>query len=103
MNSIILNDLDKRVDIKENQILSIDGTNEYLYFSYPVGYGTVSSIYDANNYLIYSHGLTPSTWTYSVINNISSPNGYWGGVSYMVYRTITKVSVPNQYYKFNFN
>jgi len=103
-NNIILNDLDKQVDIKQNQELSLYGNNEYLYFSYPVSYGTISTIYDANNFLIYDAGATVSTWTYSTINGVNSPNGYWNGISYLVYRTINKSTIPYpEVYKFNFN
>lgn len=103
-NGIILNDLDKQVDIKQNQELSLYGVNEYLYFSYPASYGTVSTIYDVNNFLIYDAGATVSTWTYSTINGVNSPNGYWSGISYLVYRTINKSTIPYpEIYKFNFS
>jgi hypothetical protein len=102
-NNIILTDLDKQVDIKQDQNLSIYGTNKYLYFSYPASYGTVSTIYDSNDYLIYDAGDPSPSWTYSQINGVNSPSGYWNGITYMVYRTINLSSVPYpQYYKFNF-
>ena len=103
LNTIILNDLDKRVDIKTNQSLSIYGLNEYLYISYPANYGTLSTIYDANNYLIYDYSDPIPSWTYSSISGVNSPSGYWSGVTYITYRTINKVTVAYpQYYQFNF-
>lgn len=103
-NNIVSNDLYKNVDIKQNQNLSLYGLNEYLYFSYPASYGTISTIYDSSNFLIYEAGSTTSIWTYSTITNINSPIGYWSGIPYLVYRTINKSTIPStEEYKFNFN
>jgi hypothetical protein len=73
----ILNNLIKRVDIKTNQVLSLNG-NGYLYFCYPSLYGTVSSILDGNDYVEYTHGSS-GVWTYST-DTLSSQDGFgWTG------------------------
>jgi hypothetical protein len=91
----------KRVDIKTNQTLALSGTNEYLYFIYPLIYGTLSTILDGNNFVEYTHGNF-GTWTYST-NTLNSPNSYWSSAQYYVYRKNLPTTIPpSQNYKFNF-
>jgi hypothetical protein len=97
----ILNNLVKRVDIKTNQVLSLNG-NGYLYFCYPSLYGTVSSILDGNDYVEYTHGSS-GVWTYST-DTLSSQDGFgWTGRQYYIYRKNLETTIPTtQNYKFNF-
>ena len=97
----ILSSLTKRIDINTNQVLAVSGTNEHLYFIYPLIYGTLSTILDGNDFVEYTHGNF-GTWTYST-NVLDSPDSYWSGAQYYVYRKNLPTTVPpSQNYKFNF-
>jgi hypothetical protein len=97
----ILSSLTKRIDINTNQVLAVSGTNEHLYFIYPQIYGTLSTILDGNDFVEYTHGNF-GTWTYST-NVLDSPDSYWSGAQYYVYRKNLPTTIPpSQNYKFNF-
>jgi hypothetical protein len=97
----ILSSLTKRIDINTNQVLAVSGTNEHLYFIYPLIYGTLSTILDGNDFVEYTHGNF-GTWTYST-NVLDSPDSYWSGAQYYVYRKNLPTTIPpSQNYKFNF-
>jgi hypothetical protein len=97
--SNVLNSLTKRVDTKIGLTLSLNGTG-YLYFSYPERYGTLSTIFDGNNYQEYTHG-DYNTWTWSVYT-INSPSSYWSSKDYYVYKKNLTSTINSQNYKFNF-
>lgn len=98
-----LSSLSKEVDIATNQTLPLAGTG-YLYFMYPSTYGALYRIYDGNDFLLYQSGSS-STWTYSTVSGIQSPDGKWTSASYRVYKTISTVTIPipSEDYKFNFS
>jgi hypothetical protein len=94
--------IQKRIDIKTDQTLSLAGTG-YIHFMYPNGYGTLSTILDGNNFVEYTHNSV-SNWTYSVVA-ITHPTStsYFSTKSYYVYRkTVSTTIPPSQNYKFNF-
>jgi hypothetical protein len=97
--SDVLNSQTKRVDTKTNLEVGLNGT-DYLYFSYPQVYGTLSSIVDGNSFSEYTHGDF-NTWTYSIWN-INSPTSLWSAKDYYVYKKNLISTINNQNYKFNF-
>ncbi len=98
-----LSALSKNIDVDTNQTLSLSGTG-YLYFMYPSSYGALYRIYDGNNFLLFQSGSS-SSWTYSTVSGIQSPDGKWTSATYRVYKTTTSVTVPipSEDYKFNFS
>jgi spore coat protein U-like protein len=71
---------------------------------YPATYGTLSTIYDSNGYLIYQDGTQSNLWTHSVATVSSKESGWWNSTNYRVYRTLDErtIPVPSEY-KFNFS
>ncbi len=98
----VVGELDKIVDIFDDQIVPLRGTG-YLYYCYPSNYGELSYIYDQNGYILYQGGSASTSWTYSNWS-VSSPSAKWGGVQYRIYRTILEVDIPapQKNYQFNF-
>lgn len=84
----IAGSITKKVDVKSDQSVFVNGDNEYLYFMYPSGYGLLDEIEDTP---LLTYDL--SSFTYSVLI-VNSPEGKWNSVNYLVYRTINKVTIP---------
>jgi hypothetical protein len=85
----------KLVTGQSNQILSINGSNQYIHFAYPAVYGDLTQIFDGNNF-----DVTTAFTKYTRTQN--GATGYWTGVSYNIYiSNITTVS-PSQNYTFNY-
>lgn len=95
--------MSKKIDIKRNQEVTLFGS-KYLHFMYPDTYGTLSTIFDSNGYLIYQEGTQSNLWTHSVVSIASKESGWWGSRNYRVYRTLDErtIPVPSEY-KFNFS
>jgi hypothetical protein len=89
---IALIDLDKIIDLKDDQSVFVAGDNDYLYFMYPSEYGLLTEVEDTD---LISYDL--SSFTYSLppdIPSLNSIDGKWSAASYIVYRTIDKVTIP---------
>lgn len=102
IQTIVNNDLTKMVNDYASQSVSLAGTG-YIHYCFDNSYGDLSEIYDGNGFLLWQYGTSSTSWTYSV-SSIDSPDTFWSGASYSIYRTTDEVTIPlpSQNYKFNF-
>ncbi len=91
--------LTKDVDGEGDKSYTYAGINQYMYFAYPISYGTVSEIYDQNLYQVYND-LGGGSFTYSISTVASTGLGSNWSTSYYVYKT--SLSTSNYGYQFQF-
>jgi hypothetical protein len=89
-------DLTKQVASTGSRNISLNGTNEYIYFSYPASNGFLSSIIDGNGFDV------TSSFTLYTVNVTSSGQDTEWTESYNIYRTTAVTTVSGQTFKFNF-
>lgn len=81
---------------KANKIVSFNDTNKYFHFGYPASYGNLSGIYDQNGFNV-TNAFTKLTVT---VNSAGLDNDW--SVSYYVYVTNAKTTIPGYNYTFKF-
>lgn len=99
MNGSILNgdnlysSLTKTISPKSNKSITLNGSNQYIYFAYPSSYGNLSSIKDQNGFTV------TGSFSIETVNILVA-----GGLteSYKVYRTVNPTTVNNAVFTFNF-
>jgi hypothetical protein len=89
-------DLTKNIASTGNRSVSLNGTNEYVYFSYPSSSGALSSIIDGNGF-----DVTNSFTLYTVNVTSSGQDTEWTE-QYNIYRTTSVTTVIGQTFDFNF-
>jgi hypothetical protein len=89
-------DLTKNIASTGNRSVSLNGTNEYVYFSYPSSSGALSSIIDGNGF-----DVTNSFTLYTVNLTSSGQDTEWTE-QYNIYRTAAVTTVIGQTFDFNF-
>ena len=89
-------DLTKNVASTGNRNISLTGTNEYVYFSYPSSSGALSSIIDGNGF-----DVTNSFTLYTISVTSSGQDTEWTS-EYNVYRTTSVTTIIGQTFNFNF-
>jgi len=97
--SVLYNTLAKDVSPSGNKSYNFTGNNDYMYFAYPAGYGTLSQILDQNSFAVWYNEV--GSFTYSTVSVGSTDHGIynWSG-SFYIYRTI--LPTTNYGYQFQF-
>ena len=88
--------LTKNVASTGSRSVSLNGTNEYVYFSYPSSSGALSSIIDGNGF-----DVTNSFTLYTISVTSSGQDTEWTE-QYNIYRTAAVTTVIGQTFDFNF-
>jgi hypothetical protein len=89
-------DLTKNIASTGNRSVSLNGTDEYVYFAYPSSSGALASIIDGNGF-----DVTSSFILYSVNVTSSGQDIEWTE-QYNIYRTTSVTTVIGQTFDFNF-
>jgi hypothetical protein len=85
--------LTKSIAPKANKSITLNGSNQYIYFCYPASYGNLTSIKDQNGFTVTD-----------AFNQYTATLFVGGGLveSYKIYRTTDPTTVVNAIFQFNF-